>query len=250
MAPDKPKPNVVPIKGAYKRRWLRVIVEAVLIALVIFVIVLVALNLSETSLFSSMKDYGAGVLSGNMDWMRLVYLAALLVVVSLGFVFRQRLRRSEVFRGMAVWGVVAVVLALTFIFWTGPTSYGPIIGTRFTVTDGDTIRILGRSNGTRLVGFNTPETFQPRCQREQDLGMRATARLKELVNNSEMELSEVPCACAPGTHGTDACNFGRSCAVLRVNGRNVGDILISEGLAVRFTCGRTSCPPMRRPWCG
>jgi len=29
---------------------------------------------------------------------------------------------------------------------------------------------------------------------------------------------------------------------------DVGDILISEGLARRFVCGATSCP-RRRPWC-
>ena len=64
------------------------------------------------------------------------------------------------------------------------------------------------------------------------------------------ELSLVECACAAGTQGTDRCNFGRSCGVLRVDGRDVGDILIAEGLAAPFQCGRTSCPRLPRPWCG
>src|SRR5262245_58647816 len=32
-----------------------------------------------------------------------------------------------------------------------------------------------------LVGFDTPETFSARCQRERDLGIRATSRLRQLV---------------------------------------------------------------------
>ena len=33
-----------------------------------------------------------------------------------------------------------------------------------------------------------------------------------------------------------------------VDGRDVGPILIAEGLAQQFQCGAISCPP-RRPWC-
>lgn len=120
----------------------------------------------------------------------------------------------------------------------------------FTVTDGDTIQVAGESKGTRLVGFNTPETYSPQCDRERDLGNRATARLKEIVTTSSVQLRKVACACAPGTEGTNRCNYGRSCGVLLADGRDVGQILISEGLAVPFVCGKTSCPPTPRPWCG
>lgn len=120
----------------------------------------------------------------------------------------------------------------------------------FRVTDGDTVHLIGAATGTRLVGFNTPETFQPRCNRGLALGERATFRLKELIMQSgRVELRLVQCACEPGTQGTERCNFGRSCGVLRVDGHDVGDILIAEGLAARFRCGRTSCPPTPRPWC-
>lgn len=121
---------------------------------------------------------------------------------------------------------------------------------RFTVTDGDTIHISGEDNGTRLVGFNTPEKFSPQCDREEQLGDRATARLKELVSTSTISLTKVACSCRPGTHGTKQCNYGRSCAILKANGRSVGDVLISEGLAVPFVCGPTGCPATPRPWCG
>lgn len=122
--------------------------------------------------------------------------------------------------------------------------------TRITITDGDTIRL---TDGTRvrLVGFNTPEKFEPQCLAEAALGNRASARLKQLVAAARTtEVTLVRCACEPGTEGTKKCNYGRSCGTLAVDGRDVGQTLIAEGLAVPFTCGATGCPPTPRPWCG
>jgi hypothetical protein len=116
------------------------------------------------------------------------------------------------------------------------------------VIDGDTVRLRGQT--FRLVGFDTPETGrQARCAYERERGNAATARLQSLIRTAaNAELYPVQCSCRPGTHGTSKCNYGRSCGTLRVDGREVGDILISEGLARRFVCGPTSCP-RRRPWC-
>lgn len=120
---------------------------------------------------------------------------------------------------------------------------------QFTVTDGDTIRM---ADGTpvRLLGFNTPEKFEPMCAREAELGNRASERLKQLVSSGTSTVTQVACACAPGTQGTKRCNFGRSCGILRVDGKDVSQTLIAEGLAVSFPCGRTQCPRLPRPWCG
>lgn len=126
----------------------------------------------------------------------------------------------------------------------------PLARTQFTITDGDTIRLDGSAKGTRLVGFNAPESIEPRCANEADLGRRAKARLTELVASTKLELKMIPCSCPPGTEGTDRCNYGRTCGSLFADGQDVGDVLISEGLAVPFVCGATSCPPTPRPWCG
>ena len=125
----------------------------------------------------------------------------------------------------------------------------PITTPQFSVTDGDTIQLNGEARGLRLVGFNAPETFSPKCARELELGNLAKARLKEIVAAGNLTLKRIPCSCAPGTEGTEACNYGRSCGILLANGRDVAHTLISEGLAVRFVCGSTSCPPLPRPWC-
>jgi micrococcal nuclease len=117
------------------------------------------------------------------------------------------------------------------------------------VIDGDTVRLQGGQT-FRLVGFNTPETGRnAQCDYERKLGEAATARLQTLIRTADSAiLQPVQCSCPPGTHGTSECNYGRSCGILRVDGRDVGSILISEGLARRFVCGATSCT-RRRPWC-
>jgi endonuclease YncB( thermonuclease family) len=113
----------------------------------------------------------------------------------------------------------------------------------------------------RLVGFDTPETGdRARCEHEGALGVRATSRLRELIKTRTAELKceliktrtaelkLIPCACPPGTEGTPSCNFGRACGILTTDGRDVGHILIAEGLAKPFRCSGFSCPS-RAPWC-
>ena len=118
------------------------------------------------------------------------------------------------------------------------------------VIDGDTISLDDGRPNVRLLGFNSPETGnRARCDAERKKGEAAKRRLRELVSSGRSDFHQVACSCAPGTEGTDACNFGRRCGTLRVDGVDVGATLIGEGLAVRFVCGATSCPTLPRPWC-
>jgi endonuclease YncB( thermonuclease family) len=123
----------------------------------------------------------------------------------------------------------------------------PIAPGAIDVIDGDTIRAHGRS--VRLVGFDAPESgLRARCESERALAAKATFRLRQLVSAGGLDLEFIPCSCRPGTEGTPRSNYGRACGILTAAGKDVGEILISEGLARRYVCGRTSCP-RREPWC-
>jgi endonuclease YncB( thermonuclease family) len=171
--------------------------------------------------------------------------------------FKPKPRGSRYFAGMvavcAVLSFVAVQAALKLggepnvMAHTESAAPAPL---SVQVIDGDTISLNDGRPNVRLVGFNAPETgSRARCEAERQTGEAAGRRLRELVRNGRPDFQQVACSCQPGTEGTNACNFGRRCGTLRVNGVDVGSTLIGEGLAVRFTCGATSCPALPRPWC-
>jgi endonuclease YncB( thermonuclease family) len=142
-----------------------------------------------------------------------------------------------------------LILGLIFTFLiANATSVAPspLASSDIDIIDGDTVRISGEV--FRLVGFDSPETYRAQCPSERELGNRATFRLRQLVAGGGLDLERVACSCRPRTEGTPRCNYGRSCGVLRVRGRDVGELLIAEGLARPYVCGRTSCPA-REAWC-
>lgn len=100
------------------------------------------------------------------------------------------------------------------------------------IVDGDTLWSHGVK--IRIADIDTPEISQPRCAAEKALGERATVRLMELVNAGSFDIL------AWKNRGKD--RNGRKLRVLVRDGRSIGDILVSEGLARTWT-GR------RQPWC-
>jgi micrococcal nuclease len=116
------------------------------------------------------------------------------------------------------------------------------------VIDGDTITVNGKT--IHLVGFIAPETHGAQCKAERDLGDKAANRLREIVLAGGLDYSPVMCPCPATTLGKLFCNFVRSCGSLKANGRNVGDILVEEGLAATYSCRKEGCPKMTRLWCG
>ena len=97
------------------------------------------------------------------------------------------------------------------------------------VIDADTIRISGREGDIRLVGFSTPQTQRAQCDVERERGYTAMRRLRSIVESASLELQPLPCACPPNTEGTEACNAGRRCGILRANGWDIGERLHRRG---------------------
>ncbi len=104
------------------------------------------------------------------------------------------------------------------------------------VIDGDTVAMdcpgLGEIRA-RLTGFDTPEAFDPSCPAEAGLAGAATERLQNLVRSAS--------TVEPRFDGTD--RYGRRLVRLRLDGHDVGTILVGEGLAVRYSGGP------RPDWC-
>ncbi|MBR1248953.1 thermonuclease family protein [Bradyrhizobium sp. AUGA SZCCT0169] len=164
-----------------------------------------------------------------------------------------RLTRRSFFRSQAlkITSLFLIALLGAILYFAASivrnTSSLRPISVSIAVIDGDTIRSGGKVY--RLVGFNTPEAgLGASCEQERTLATKATQRLSQLIAAGGLELEPVRCACQPGTEGTDRCNFGRSCAILKARGQDVGSALIAEGLAEQYACGPTSCP-RRKNWC-
>jgi len=94
------------------------------------------------------------------------------------------------------------------------------------VVDGDTIWLQGVN--MRLESFDTPEPYNDICggAKEVALAKKASARLLALMNGNAFTVE---------TGGED--RYGRVLATIRIDGTDVGDILISEGLARRWPNG-------------
>jgi micrococcal nuclease len=99
------------------------------------------------------------------------------------------------------------------------------------VVDGDTVWI--DSEKIRVADIDAPETHPPRCADEAAKGAAATQRLQALLNAGPFELV---------VNGRDRDRYGRALRIIMRDGRSLGDQLVAEGLARRWT-GR------REPWC-
>jgi endonuclease YncB( thermonuclease family) len=152
-------------------------------------------------------------------------------------------RRAKAFRAPILPILLLAVGLAGAIFlgvWPGPGE--AVEGVRFgicgrpphssCVIDGDTFYLNGQS--IRLADIDAPETHPARCTYEATLGTRATRRLHDLLNAGPLVLK---------TGFRDVDRYGRKLRVVHRDGRSVGRILVSEGLARKWTGHRSS-------WCG
>jgi endonuclease YncB( thermonuclease family) len=102
------------------------------------------------------------------------------------------------------------------------------------VIDGDTLEDMSTDITYRIENIDTPETgSRARCTAERELGNRATSAVRALVQSaSDFEI-----------HPSGRIDrYERAIALVFVDGHDLGETLIAEGLA-RPWRGR------REPWC-
>lgn len=100
------------------------------------------------------------------------------------------------------------------------------------VWDGDSIRLglTSRAESVRIFNIDAPE-IDGQCTYRSELAQQAKHRLAEIMEGRRVELFR---------QGND--RYGRTLAVIQVDGADVGDQLVREGLA-RTWSGR------REAWC-
>ena len=104
------------------------------------------------------------------------------------------------------------------------------------VIDGDTVDMTCAGEGrfrARLTGYDTPESHEPGCPAEAQAARAATERLRGMVRTAGAVDARVG--------GWD--RYDRRLVQLRLDGRDVGQTLIAEGLAVPYRGGP------RIDWC-
>jgi micrococcal nuclease len=104
------------------------------------------------------------------------------------------------------------------------------------VIDGDTVSLICPEDGmqsARLVGFDTPELYTPRCVGEFVAAQKASWALRTLIQRADrLELTH---------RGTD--QYGRALVVLQVNGVDVAREMIRAGHGRQYGGG------LRGAWC-
>lgn len=99
------------------------------------------------------------------------------------------------------------------------------------VVDGDTFYVGGEK--VRIAGIDAPETHDYGCQSELALGDRATEKLHALLNSGVMTMTSID---------RNRDRYGRLLRNVAVGGQDVGEAMISAGVAREYGRGR-------RPWC-
>jgi endonuclease YncB( thermonuclease family) len=147
---------------------------------------------------------------------------------------RKTLRRD----GMALLLVVAAAFVLTLLA-AAPSARSEPSGAggqpiNWRVIDGDTFEDLDTGDRYRLENIDTPETGpRARCSAERALGDRATRQARAFITSARrLDVRR--------TGRTD--RYDRVIAFVSLDGRDLGELMIAEGLA-RPWRGR------REPWC-
>lgn len=118
--------------------------------------------------------------------------------------------------------------------------HGPI-----RVIDGDTVA-LASGERVRLYNIDAPETHKPRCPAEERAGAAAAEAVRRMLSGVVVSISR----CEQGT-GRCRDRYGRTLATLATAKQgDVGEALMSLGLALPWKSGKAAHDARARHWCG
>jgi micrococcal nuclease len=104
------------------------------------------------------------------------------------------------------------------------------------VVDGDTLVLSGER--IRIANIDAPELHRAQCDAERRLAKVARGRLAELLLLGKLKVKR-----GDPLDGRKRDRHGRTLATITVDGRDIGELMIAEGLARPWE-GK------RRTWCG
>lgn len=118
---------------------------------------------------------------------------------------------------------------------------------RLHIIDGDTVWHYAPGSSSpekiRLLDIDAPESYRATCEREMIAGLRAKARLAELLQSRPVRIERCE------QHGQPCEDrYGRTLARLHTPAGEVGAILLREQLALKYEPGGK--PDRNAHWCG
>lgn len=144
-------------------------------------------------------------------------------------------------------GLILAVMAI--VVSAKAASYEPVDGNKIIIIDGDTVALPCTVPGPRcserirLVDIDAPEVFHPDCEEGLQEGLKAKARLAQLVRGKTIYIER------DGRRDV----YGRTLAGLRIgspSGISAGEQLIRDDLARPWKPGAGAKAERRLYWCG
>ncbi len=137
------------------------------------------------------------------------------------------------------------LLAIAFKLDDGPTLPADRLdGSDIYVIDGDTVALSCvswpcKSEHIRILDIDAPEIHEPSCDAEAKAGNAAKERLAALLRGKSVEIKR-----------TAHDQYGRTLAHLTIDGKNVGQTLLTEGFALPMRSGFVTKEVRKKYWCG
>jgi endonuclease YncB( thermonuclease family) len=128
--------------------------------------------------------------------------------------------------------------SIALVVFVRPTRAETVDAGKVYVIDGDTVAVARER--IRLLGIDAPETREARCERERVAGYQTKARVVDLLRfGRSIDIHR---------QGHDV--YGRTLARIIVDGRDLGEQLVREKLALPYRSGAEARAERMARWCG